>query len=108
MKRKAATTLLFTALLGAGIAVRAGEGKAAAKPQTTCPVMGGKINKEHYVDVKGYRIYVCCPGCLGKIKADPDTYIKKLQDEGITLEKKPKKEEAKAEDHQHDHSDHQH
>ena len=27
-------------------------------PQTTCPVMGGKINKEQYVDVKGYRVYV--------------------------------------------------
>ena len=34
------------------------------KPQFTCPVMGGPINKKLYYDYKGYRIYVCCQGCL--------------------------------------------
>ncbi|MDZ8119023.1 hypothetical protein [Pontiella agarivorans] len=58
--------------------------KAPGKTQTLCPVMGGKINKAQYVDVKGKRIYVCCPGCIGKIKADPDTYIHKLEADGIT------------------------
>ena len=55
---------------------------APAKPQTLCPVMGGKINKKNYADVKGYRIYVCCPGCTAAIKADPDKYIKKIQATG--------------------------
>jgi len=91
MKRKAATTLLFTALLSAGITVRAGEGKAAAKPQTTCPVMGGKINKEHYVDVKGYRIYICCGGCSKPLEMAPEKYIDKLKDQGVAIERASEK-----------------
>ena len=54
----------------------------AAKPQTLCPVMGGKINKEIYVDVQGYRVYACCAGCLPKIKAEPDKYVAKIQAKG--------------------------
>ena len=46
---------------------------AVAKPQTTCPVMGGKIDRKQYVDVKGHRAYVCCPGCIAKIKANGET-----------------------------------
>ena len=53
-----------------------------AKPQTTCPVMGGKIDKGTYVDVEGKRIYACCPGCLPKIKADPKKYIEKIRQKG--------------------------
>ncbi len=59
--------------------------------QTTCPVMGGKIDKKQFVDVKGYRIYVCCAGCTGLIKKDPDKYIKILQDQGVNIEKAPQK-----------------
>lgn len=59
------------------------------KPQTTCPVMRGKINKKYYIDVKGYRIYVCCPGCISKIKADPDKYIQKLHKMGVRIAKAP-------------------
>jgi hypothetical protein len=67
-----------------------------AKAQTDCPVMGGKIDKKFFVDVKGKRIYMCCPGCAVKIKADPDKYIKQLEEQGIVLEKapEPKKEAA--------------
>ncbi len=56
-------------------------------PQTTCPVMGGKIDKSLYADVEGKRIYVCCESCIEKVKADPGTYIEKLESEGVTLEK---------------------
>ena len=31
--------------------------------QTTCPVMGGAINKDVYADYEGKRVYFCCPGC---------------------------------------------
>ena len=62
------------------------EGVTVAKVQTTCPVMGGKIDKKQYVDVKGKRLYVCCPGCSGKIKADPAPYIRKLEQAGIVLD----------------------
>jgi len=55
---------------------------AQSKPQTKCPVMGGKINKNLFVDVKGYRLYACCTGCVAKLKADPDTYVKKIKANG--------------------------
>ena len=91
---------------------QAGEKQAETKQQTTCPVMGGKINKAQYADVNGYRIYVCCPGCIEKIKAEPEKYIKKLKAEGVVLDKTPaKKESQKKHDHsghKHDHSGHKH
>ncbi len=65
------------------------------KPQTICPVMGGKINKKQYIDTKGVRIYVCCKGCIKVIKADPQTYIDKLKADGVDPEKIPKKADAK-------------
>jgi hypothetical protein len=61
----------------------------ADKAQTTCPVMGGAINKALYADHGGKRIYVCCGGCVSAIKKHPDKYIKKLEDQGVTLEKAP-------------------
>ena len=57
------------------------------KPQTVCPVMGGAINKEMYADVKGRRIYVCCPGCIPTIEKNPEKYIKKLEDDGVVLDR---------------------
>mgnify|MGYP003573137257 CR=1 FL=1 len=69
----------------------------SAASQTTCPVMGGEINKDLYYDhfttneegVKGEgkRIYYCCPGCLGAIKAAPENMVEKLETQGVTLEK---------------------
>ncbi len=59
----------------------------AVKAQTTCPVMGGDVDKSKFVDFDGKRIYVCCNGCIAKIKKDPAKYVKKLEDEGITLDK---------------------
>ncbi|MFC1462673.1 efflux RND transporter periplasmic adaptor subunit [Verrucomicrobiota bacterium] len=61
----------------------------AGEPQTKCPVMGGAINKDVYVDHGGYRVYFCCPGCDGAFKKDPDKYISKMQGEGVTLAKTP-------------------
>ena len=62
---------------------------AQGTPQTVCPVMGGKINKELYVDVEGKRIYVCCGGCIDPIKKDGAKFVKKLEDQGITLAQAP-------------------
>lgn len=59
------------------------------KAQTTCPVMGGKINKSQYVDVDGKRIYLCCGGCAGAIKKEPAKYIQKLEADGVTIELAP-------------------
>jgi YHS domain-containing protein len=60
--------------------------KKTLPPQTTCPVMGGAINKKLYVDYKGKRIYVCCPGCIGELKSNPEKYIKILADMGQGVE----------------------
>ena len=57
-----------------------------SKVQTICPVMEGKINRELYVDIQGKRIYVCCQACIDKVKKDPETYIKKLEGEGVKIE----------------------
>jgi len=46
--------------------------------QTTCPVMGGPINKDLYVEYKGKKVYFCCPECAEKFKADPEKYVSKL------------------------------
>lgn len=55
------------------------------KPQTTCPVMGGKINKDIYADYEGKRVYFCCKSCVAKFKEDPEKYIKKLEKENVKI-----------------------
>lgn len=77
--------LLVAMMLGAASIVFAG-------PQTTCPVMkGSPVNPKLYVDADGYRIYVCCGGCVKAVKADPAKYIAQLKAEGVELEKTPQK-----------------
>ncbi|MFC1462672.1 hypothetical protein ACFLQU_03610, partial [Verrucomicrobiota bacterium] len=67
------------------------KGEKPAQLQTRCPVMGGKIKKDAYVDHGGYRVYFCCPGCDGAFKKDADKYIEKMKKEGIILDKTPAK-----------------
>ena len=55
---------------------------AFAAPQTTCPVMGGTINKELHVDYKGQRVYFCCPACIDEFKKDPEKYLQKMKEAG--------------------------
>jgi len=60
-----------------------------ATDQATCPVMGGLINKNIYADYQGNRVYFCCPPCLKEFKKNPDKYVKKMKEQGITLAKSP-------------------
>lgn len=81
------------------------------KPQATCPIMAGKINKEIYTDYEGKRVYFCCKGCIAVFQKDPAKYIKKLEDEGVSLKDVPnvghKKESRQDTDKGHDkHSAH--
>ena len=46
--------------------------------QTTCPVMGGAINKDIFTEYKGKKVYFCCPGCKPKFEKNPEKYIDKL------------------------------
>ncbi len=62
------------------------QAKKSVVAQTTCPVMGGKINKNLYVEHEGKRIYVCCKGCIDAVTKSPAKYIEKLEKEGVTLE----------------------
>ncbi len=55
---------------------------ALAAPQTTCPVMGGIVNKQLYADYEGQRVYFCCGYCDGEFKRDPQKYLNKLKEQG--------------------------
>ncbi len=57
------------------------------KPQTVCPVMGGKIDKNVYVDYQGQRVYFCCSSCKAAFLKEPEKYMKKLAEEKVLLEK---------------------
>lgn len=69
---------------------------AEGKPQTTCPVMKGSpvSTNSRYVDAEGFRIYVCCGGCVRAVLADPAKYIAQMKAEGIELEKTPEAPKA--------------
>jgi YHS domain-containing protein len=51
---------------------------ASAVEQTTCPVMGGAIDKALFTEYQGKKVYFCCPGCKEKFEAEPEKYIAKL------------------------------
>lgn len=46
--------------------------------QTTCPVMGGPINKNLFTEYKGQKVYFCCAGCKEKFDEAPEQYLAKL------------------------------
>jgi len=59
------------------------------QPQTVCPVMGGKIDKDVYVDYEDYRVYFCCSSCKDEFLKEPAKYMKKIEDDQVLLEKSP-------------------
>lgn len=46
--------------------------------QTMCPVMGGEINKDIFVEYKGQKVYFCCKACVAKFEANPEKYVSNL------------------------------
>ena len=62
---------------------------AEAKPQTVCPVLGGNVDKKVYADYQGKRIYFCCTGCDAEFNKNPEKYMKKLEEQGVTPEPSP-------------------
>jgi YHS domain-containing protein len=85
MKKMIGMLGVVAMLIGSGVA-GAAEGQAVKK-QITCPVMGGAVNTNLFLDYEGKRIYVCCKGCLPDVKKDPAKYIAKLEKDGVTLDK---------------------
>jgi YHS domain-containing protein len=89
MKRVTTIILLLTfVLLAAALVLAAGEAPKG-KPQTTCPVMAGEVDKSVYADYDGKRVYFCCDACRKDFQKNPAMYIKKMEDQGIILEKTP-------------------
>jgi len=60
------------------MAEKAADEVAAATEQTTCPVMGGPINKSIFVEYEGKKVYFCCEPCKEKFEANPEQYVAKL------------------------------
>lgn len=52
--------------------------------QATCPVMGGAVDPEVFVEHEGQKVYFCCDGCDKKFKADPAKYVAKLKESYTT------------------------
>lgn len=96
MKQIAVVASAVLMLMGGGMAgaqegqpvSQAAEGHTVKK-QTVCPVMGGQADTNIYVDALGKRVYFCCNACPAQFKKDPAKYIKKLEEEGVTLDKTP-------------------
>ena len=94
MKLVRLTTVTLTALLlmpfnlyaEKGTGKTAEEASKTLKPQTHCLVMGGESKPGLHVDIQGQRVYLCCPMCEEKIKADPDKYFTKAAGEGVLFE----------------------
>ncbi len=59
---------------------------SALRPQESCPIMGEPINKKLYVDQDGKRIFVCCPGCIPKVRANFAVCESKLASIGEAVE----------------------
>ena len=50
-----------------------------AKAQVNCPIMDKPVtSKMKSTIVKGQRVFVCCPPCIEKIHADPETALQKV------------------------------
>jgi hypothetical protein len=57
--------------------------KELIEQQKTCPVTGqplGAMGKPVKMVVKGHTVFLCCTGCKKKLLADPDKYLKKLEE----------------------------
>jgi YHS domain-containing protein len=49
--------------------------------QVACPVTGGKVDRQIYVDHGGRRIYFSSKDCVAKFNVAPEQYVKKLDQE---------------------------
>lgn len=60
-------------------------------PLNTCPVTGEKIGgmgKPVVSEYKGREVRFCCEGCKPKFEAEPDKYLKKIDEAIIAQQKK--------------------
>jgi Cu(I)/Ag(I) efflux system membrane fusion protein len=58
------------------------EDRVAAKKQRICPVTGavlGSMGEPYKVELKNRTVFLCCQGCVGALRENPDKYLKKLE-----------------------------
>jgi YHS domain-containing protein len=88
-RKKTIVIVLVAGVLLVGLVVLAGCKKktepaapegltSVVTEQTTCPVMGGAINKSMFTEYKGKKVYFCCAGCKEKFEKEPEKYVVKL------------------------------
>ena len=59
------------------------EDRASAEKQHMCPVSGkmlGTMGSPHRVELNGQQVWLCCPGCEGQLRAEPDKFLAKLSE----------------------------
>jgi YHS domain-containing protein len=61
----------------------------APKTQTTDAFSGNPIKRNIYADYQGKRIYFCCANSKRQFEGDPERYIAKFRELGVTLEDAP-------------------
>ena len=59
------------------------------KSQTACPVTGNPINREYVLEAQGHYVYFCCNLCRDEFKKDPQSFMQKMEAQGVALEKAP-------------------
>ncbi|MBX9654791.1 hypothetical protein K2Y11_14350 [bacterium] len=65
-----------------GLAELSEADRALATKQKLCPVSGeplGSMGAPLQVQVKDQSVWICCDGCEGRLKKDPDKYLAKLK-----------------------------
>jgi YHS domain-containing protein len=63
--------------------------------QKFCPVNDEPIDRKISVTYKGRTVYFCCVACIAKFGADPEKYLKKLDEPASPPEVKPAAADAK-------------
>ena len=65
-----------------GLAELSDADAAVAKKQRICPVSDsvlGTMGKPYKVTVRGKDIFLCCSGCEGEIRKNPEKYLSKME-----------------------------
>ena len=56
-----------------------------AGTQTHCPIGGGEVDHDVFIDHQGQRVYFCCPGCEKSYVKDPEASLAKIAAKGQTV-----------------------
>lgn len=65
----------------AALAELSPEDRQSAQRQRICPVSGellGSMGEPVKLDVEGREVWICCAGCEGALRKDPERYLTKL------------------------------